>query len=78
MAMKNEVNVPLIATIGGVSVVLLVVIIIGVQAWFTSEERDERAAQWDASPNVAVVVLAAFVPLGTIGVGSGPSTCCHV
>lgn len=57
MAMKNEVNVPLIITIGAVSVILLVVIIIGVQAWYLSEEREERADQWDASPNLPVVNL---------------------
>lgn len=57
MAMKNDVDVPLVITIGAVSVILLVVIIIGTQAWFMSEEREERAALWEEAPNVAVINL---------------------
>jgi len=41
MAYKQEVNVPLVLTIGIVSGILLLVTIIGTQAWFQSEEQDE-------------------------------------
>ena len=43
MAMRQEVNAPLIWTIGIVSGLLLVVIGIGVEAWFRFEERAETA-----------------------------------
>jgi hypothetical protein len=39
MAIKQEVNAPLIVTVGIISTLLLIVIIIGLQAWFTFEER---------------------------------------
>jgi hypothetical protein len=41
MAYKQEVNVPLIMTIGIVSGILLLVTVIGTQAWYQSEEQDE-------------------------------------
>jgi hypothetical protein len=41
MAYKQEVNVPLVMTIGIVSGILLVVIVIGTQAWYQSEVQDE-------------------------------------
>ncbi|SRR3984957_5376769 len=43
MAYKQEVNVPLVMTIGIVSGILLLVTVIGTQAWFQSEEQDEIA-----------------------------------
>jgi hypothetical protein len=43
MAFKQEVNVPLIFTIGVISGVLLLVIVIGMQAWYQSEEQNEIA-----------------------------------
>lgn len=45
MAFKQEVNVPLIFTIGVVSGVVLLVIVIGVQAWYQSEEINEVAVK---------------------------------
>lgn len=41
MAYKQEVNVPLVMTIGIVSAMLLLVIVIGTQAWYQSEVQDE-------------------------------------
>jgi hypothetical protein len=43
MAYKQEVNVSLILTIGIVSGILLLVTVIGTQAWYQSEEQDEIA-----------------------------------
>ena len=43
MAFKQEVNVPLIFTIGVVSGIMLLVIVIGTQAWYQSEEQNEIA-----------------------------------
>jgi hypothetical protein len=43
MAFKQEVNVPLIFTIGVVSGIMLLVIVIGTQAWYQSEEINEVA-----------------------------------
>jgi hypothetical protein len=43
MAYKQEVNVPLIFTIGVVSGIMLLVIVIGTQAWYQSEEGNEIA-----------------------------------
>jgi hypothetical protein len=52
MAIKQEVNAPLIVTVGIISTLLLVVIIIGLQAWFTYEERLEIQSKWTQSKNV--------------------------
>jgi hypothetical protein len=43
MAFKQEVNVPLILTIGIVSGIMILVIVIGTQAWYESEESNEVA-----------------------------------
>lgn len=43
MAFKQEVNVPLVVTIGIVSGILLLVIVIGTQAWYQAEEQSEIA-----------------------------------
>jgi hypothetical protein len=43
MAFKQEVNVPLILTIGIVSGIMMLVIVIGTQAWYQSEEANETA-----------------------------------
>ena len=45
MAFKQEVNVPLIVTIGIVSGIMLLVTVIGVQAWYQDEEQAEAAAK---------------------------------
>jgi hypothetical protein len=43
LAYKQEVNVPLIVTIGIIGGILVLVCVIGVQAWFQSEEQNEIA-----------------------------------
>jgi len=43
MAFKQEVNVPLILTIGIVAGIMILVIVIGTQAWFQGEEANEIA-----------------------------------
>ena len=45
MVSRQQVNTPLILTVGAVSALLLVVIGIGTQAWFQSEERREIDSQ---------------------------------
>src|SRR4051794_12134886 len=47
MAMKQDVNAPLIVTIGVVSGLLLLVVVFGLQAWFVREERAEIAGKWE-------------------------------
>jgi hypothetical protein len=51
MAIKQEVNSPLIVTIGVVSGLLLLVVVFGVQAWFVREEREEITQKWEVSKN---------------------------
>jgi hypothetical protein len=41
MAYKQEVNVPMVMTVGIISGILLLVTVIGTQAWYQSEEQDE-------------------------------------
>jgi hypothetical protein len=41
MAFKQEVNVPLLLTIGVISALMVLVIVIGMQAWYQSEEINE-------------------------------------
>lgn len=57
MAIKQEVNTPLLLTVGVVSALLLLVIVFGTQAWFVREERDEIAAKWEVSKNVQLEEL---------------------
>jgi hypothetical protein len=56
-AIKQEVNVPLVVTIGVVSGILLLVVVIGVQAWYQSEEQSEMAAKEKDFPNIALMDL---------------------
>ena len=51
MAIKQEVNAPLIVTVGVVSGLLLLVVVFGIQAWFVREERDEITQKWELSKN---------------------------
>ena len=55
MAFKQEINVPLVFTIGVVSGFLLITIVIGVQAWYLSEEQGEIDAKADMSPMQIIV-----------------------
>ncbi len=57
MAMKQEVNVPLVLTIGAVSALLLLVSVIGIEAWFVAEESSELDVKWNDFPNVELVEL---------------------
>ena len=51
VAIKQEVNSPLIVTVGVVSGLLLLVIGFGVQAGFVREERDVITQKWEVSKN---------------------------
>lgn len=46
-SMKEDINVPFIATLAIISTVLVVVVVIGTQAWFLYEEQREVAVKWD-------------------------------
>ena len=52
MAIKQEVNTAIILTVGAVSGLLLIVIIVGLQAWFMFEERVEIQEKWTKARNV--------------------------
>ena len=45
-AIKQDVNAPLILTIGVVSGLLLLVIVFGLEAWFVWEEQTETERKW--------------------------------
>jgi hypothetical protein len=60
MAIKQEVNAPLIVTIGVVSGLLLLVTVFGVQAWFVLEENKEFAQKWELSKNEQLDELRAI------------------
>lgn len=47
----SDMNLPVIATIGIVSAVLVFVIVIGIQAWFFAQQREELAAKSLARQN---------------------------
>lgn len=49
---RQEVNSQLIITVGVISVLLLAVIAIGLEAWFRYEESTEVEAKWASSRNV--------------------------
>ncbi len=59
MAIKQDVNAPLLLTVGVVSALLLLVVVFGTQAWYVREERDEIAAKWEVSKNVQLEDLRA-------------------
>lgn len=52
MAIKQEANSAVILTIGAMSGLLILVIYLGVEAWFRTEERAEQDVQWQNNPNV--------------------------
>jgi hypothetical protein len=58
-AMRQEVNAPLIVTVGLLSTLLLIVVMFGVEAWFVKEERDEIAEKWEVSKNEQLANLQA-------------------
>ena len=59
MAIKQDVNAPLIVTIGIVSGILLLVVVFGLQAWFVSEENAEIQGKWDAAKYTQLIDLRA-------------------
>jgi hypothetical protein len=59
MAMKQDVNAPLIVTIGVVSGLLLLVVVFGLQAWFVREERAEIEDKWSRVTNASPTDLRA-------------------
>lgn len=48
---KQEVNSPLIVTTGIISVLLLVVSAVGIEAWFRYEEQAELEEKWTTNQN---------------------------
>ncbi len=50
MAQRQQPNVALLITIGAVSGFLFLVMVIGVQAWFQYEVKEEVARKWDSTP----------------------------
>lgn len=50
-AMKNDVNGPLLITIGVVSALLLVVSAVAVDGWYKSVEQEVIANKWQEHPN---------------------------
>jgi hypothetical protein len=59
MAIKQDVNAPLIVTTGIISGILLLVIVFGLQAWFVREERAEIAEKWQETGHSQYVDLKA-------------------
>jgi hypothetical protein len=59
VAFKQEVNVPLIVTVGIVSAIIVVVLIVGTQAWYQSEEQMEMAAKEIEFPNQKLIDMKA-------------------
>lgn len=51
MAIRQEVNTPLILTIGIVSGILLLIVAFGVEGWFRYEQDREIAAKWEQAQN---------------------------
>ncbi|MEX2214735.1 MAG: hypothetical protein WD768_11435 [Phycisphaeraceae bacterium] len=51
MVEKQNINIPLIVTVGIISSVLLFVIIVGLQAWFNNELEDERDIKFAGHTN---------------------------
>jgi hypothetical protein len=56
-AIKQEANAPLIITVGVVSAMMVLIVMIGIHAWFIKEERDEIEAKWEMNKNAALVNL---------------------
>src|SRR5688572_14269829 len=50
MAQREQANVPLLLTIGAVSGFLVIVLAMGIQAWFLREMQREVAQKWDNVP----------------------------
>jgi hypothetical protein len=57
MAFKEDVNSPLILTIGAISGFLVIVCVIGLQAWFMSEEQRELDGKYATAVNYRLTEL---------------------
>ena len=57
MAQREQANVPLLMTIGAVSGILMLVLAIGIQAWFLREVQLEVASKWDGVPTQPITDL---------------------
>jgi hypothetical protein len=55
MAYKEDVNSPLIITLGAISGFLVIVIVIGLQAWFATEEQQELTDRYTDSASYQLV-----------------------
>jgi hypothetical protein len=63
MAMRQEVNAPLILTVGAVGGVMVLVLMIGLHAWYLNEERREQIAKTEAgAPPPELVQVARTQP----------------
>jgi len=58
-AIKQDANVSLVLSVGVISGILIIVTIIGVQAWYQSEEDAEASAKADEYPNQTLIDLKA-------------------
>jgi hypothetical protein len=58
-AFKSEIDVPLIVTVGVISFILVVVLIVGTEAWYDSEAQAEFNFEADAYPNTELLSLKA-------------------
>jgi hypothetical protein len=63
MAFKQEVNVSLLMTIGVISALMVLVIVIGMQAWYQSEEINEFALK---SQDASQRALSGDAPVTTL------------
>ena len=57
MAYKEDVNSPLIFTIGAVSALLAIVVVVGLQSWFMYEEQAEKDQNYAGAVNHQLVDL---------------------
>ena len=57
MAQREQANVPLLMTIGAVSGFLIIVLAIGLQAWYLREIQHEVRAKWDNVPTQPITDL---------------------
>jgi hypothetical protein len=57
MAIKQEVNAPLIITIGAVAGFLFLIIVMGLQAWYLWAEQGELQAKYGGARNVELQAM---------------------
>jgi hypothetical protein len=69
MAIKQDVNAPLILTVGVVSGLMLLVIMFGLEAWFGYEETREIDQKWRDNPPTAQLDEIRSGQLAKIGPG---------